>query len=582
MTPDRFRLLPSALLSIPVFGVSLLWVLVVQLAEWVQTGEAFGTLAVRLTLMCVVQVLMFAFPFATWRVLCPRVRPEYWTRLLLGSLVVGAAIRGIVLGSLLVLTGVTESPDIAFRVGASLSHLAVITVLLWFLVSEVRGLHALRRQLIAEREQLLTLQQSAQRDLDEFGARTTEEIRHSIMQSLGGMQGGDSAEFRERLRVTIDDVVRPLSHQLAAQPSAWLPPPPLDRSPGVDWRQAVREGLDPRRIHPVIVPVLLIWMGLPIHLFRYGAMPTAALVATLIVTIPTFWLARMAAIRLSAGRGSGPKGAAFVIAVLVGGLSLGVATLSYMHSEPQPFLFVAVAPILSLLISGPLAVAEAARDQDLALDSELCATTADLRWALARARERHRQQETALARALHGRLQASLAAAFLRLDRAAARGADDDGLLEALRLEIGEAISSLDVIDSEPDPIDKVLALTQSNWSDVVHLGFSIDPPAREALAEDLLCARSVNDLIPELVFNSIRHAGAGSIEVSCDLADHRSLRLSVIDDGRGELITTRYGLGSTLLDEASITWSRTRSGGRTTTTCVLPILSAPSAFVSP
>jgi hypothetical protein len=36
----------------------------------------------------------------------------------------------------------------------------------------------------------------------------------------------------------------------------------------------------------------------------------------------------------------------------------------------------------------------------------------------------------------------------------------------------------------------------------------------------------------------------------------------------------THYGLGSALLDEASITWSRTRLDTRTTTTCLLPILS--------
>ncbi len=580
MTPGRIRLIPQALLSAPVFGFSVLWVIVVQLGEGAAAGEGAGRMPIRLVLLFAVQLVMFAFPYVTWRLICPRVGEQSWTWLLLVALLVGATVRGIVLGFLLLLVGVTDSPEIGFRIVASLTHMAVVVVLLWFLVSEVRALHAARRQLVAERDQLLGLQQAAQRDLAQLSDRATEEIRRSILDSLGGLQATDSAELRERLRVTIDDVVRPLSHHLAAQPSAWTPPPPSRESWGVDWPLAAREGLDPARIHPVIIPIVLIWLGLPIHLFRYGPTLTAAFVATVIVGIPAFWIARRIATRLTAGRGAGIKATAFVLAVTFGGLALGLATLPYMQDQPQPFVFVVAAPILALLIGAPLAIAESARDQDLELESDLRALTADLRWALVRARERFRQQEGALAHALHGRLQASLAAAFLRLDRAVAQGADDAALLAALQAEVLEAVHSLDVIDSEPEPIDTLIALTQSNWSGAVRLDFTVDPQARDALASDPLCARSVNDLIPELVFNSIRHGSATAIDVRLEIEDARTLSLSVLDNGGGDPMPTHYGLGSTLLDEASITWTRSRSDACTTTTCQLPFVSA--ALVTP
>ena len=581
MTPGRIRLLPGALLSAPVFVVSLLWGILVQIGEWAAAGESLSTLAVRLPLLCVVQVLMFAFPFFTLHVICPRVRPKMRNWCLLGSLLVGATVRGVALGILMFLFGVSDSPDLVFRIVASITHMAVVTVLLWFLVSEVRGLHARRRQLIAERDQLVDLQLTAQSDLDLLSDRATEEIRQLILGSLGGLRSTDSTELRQRLRVTIDDVVRPLSHQLAAQPSAWTPPQPPIETMGADWPLAAREGLNPARIHPVLVPILLIWLGLPIHLFRFGPTLTAGFVATVIVGIPAFWLAKIVAVRMTAGRGAGTKAAGFVIAVVIGGMALGLATVPYMQGQPQPFLFVIVAPILALLISGPLAIAETARAQDLELESELKATTVDLRWTLTRTRERYRQQEGALAHALHGRLQASLAATFLRLDRAVAQGADDEALLEALQAEVLDAVSQLDVIDSEPDPIDKLIELTQSNWSGAVHLTFAFDERAKEALARDPLCARSVNDLIPELVFNSVRHGSASAIEVRVEVAGPRTLSLSVIDDGSGGLDATHYGLGSTLLDEASITWTRTRGAGSTTTTCLLPCLGPNFALVT-
>jgi ABC-type multidrug transport system fused ATPase/permease subunit len=581
MKPERFRLLPEALVSVPVFGLSFLWVALVQIGEWAALGDSPGNLALRLVLSLIAHVVMFAFPFITLRVLSPQVSARSRTWLLLLSVVLGAAVRGIVLGILFTATGVTTSPEFVFRVIASISHLAVIVVILWFLVSEVRGLHARRYQLITERDQLQVLQQDAQRDLEQLSDRATGEIRRSILESLGGLRSTDSTELRQRLRTTIDDVVRPLSHKLAAQPTAWAPPQTPPQTMGVDWPLAVREGLNPVRIHPIIVPVLLVWLGLPIHLFQYGPTLTAGLVATLIVAIPAFWLARRVAIRLTSGLGSGAKAVAFVVAVVIGGIALGLATLPYMQGQPQPFLFVVVAPLLALLISGPLAIAEAARDQDRELEADLAATTADLRWMLARTRERYRQQEGALAHALHGRLQASLAAAFLRLDRATAQGIDDEGLLEALQAEVLDAISELDVTDFQPDPIDKLIALTQSNWSGAVHVTFAFDEQAKAALAKDPLCARSVNDLIPELVFNSVRHGSASVIEVRLEVAGPKTLSLSVIDDGSNELNSTYDGLGSTLLNEASIIWARTREEGRTATTCLLPCLSPNAALVS-
>lgn len=582
MKTDRVRLLPAALLSAPVFGISLLWAVLVQLGEWAGLGETVGSLGIRLVSTFAVHVLMFAFPYVTWRLICPRVVPRHWTWLLMASLLVGASVRGVVLGILLFRFGVADSPEYVFRIVASLTHMAVVIVVLWFLVSEVRELHARRRLLIAERDRLVRLQEAARSDLDRLNSRATEEIRESILDSLGGLRSTDSAQLRERLRVTIDDVVRPLSHHLAAQPASWTPPPTSDDSTGADWPQAAREGLDPALIHPVILPIVLIWLGMPIHLFRFGPSLTMVFVSLIAITIPAFWLARAVAIRLTAGRGASAKAVGFVAAVLVGAMVLGVSTLRYMQDEPQPLLFVIAAPVLALLISAPLAIAETAREQDLKLESDLRATTADLRWTLVRARERYRQQEGALAHALHGRLQASLAAAFLRLDRAVAQGRDDEDLVAALQADVRSAVQALDVLDSDPEPIDQLISLTASNWSGAAQVNFEVDQQAREALARDPLCARSVNDLIPELVFNSIRHGNATAITVSLETADARSLSLTVIDNGSGDLASTHYGLGSTLLDETSISWTRTRTSAGTETACLLPVLRPASALVSP
>lgn len=574
--PFRFRLIPEALLSAPVFWFSLLWVFVVQFGEGVGLGDSPINVVARFSLLFFVQVVMFAFPYVTWHLICPRVPSRTWIGLLLASVFIGAAVRGIAFGFLLYAFGVTDSLELVFRVAASLSHLAVITVMLWFLVSEVRGLTSRRRQLIADRDQLRELQLATQSELESLGDRVTDEIRQSIMESLGGLHPSDSitsSTFRERLRLTIDDVVRPLSHQLAAQPQNVNQPQSPEEPTKVNWNLAVREGLNPARIHPVFISILLVWLGIPIHVFQFDPGSVVGLLTTLIFTIPAFLIARRVGMWLSANRGSVAKAVTFVVAVLFGGATLGLATLPYMQDQPQPLIFLVVGPPLALLISGPLAIAEAARSQNLELEWDLKSTTDDLRWTLARTREQYRQRERAVAHALHGRVQATLAAAFLRIDRAVEQGVDDDHLLTSLQAEIREVINELDFQQTEPDPVAAVIALTGSNWSGTATLKESIDPEAKELLSGDLLCARSVNDLIPELVFNSVRHGSASEIEVRLTLIDSKTMSLTVIDNGSGEIKITRHGLGSQLLNDATISWTRDRDGGLTTTSCVLPLL---------
>jgi hypothetical protein len=145
-------------------------------------------------------------------------------------------------------------------------------------------------------------------------------------------------------------------------------------------------------------------------------------------------------------------------------------------------------------------------------------------------------------------VQASLAAAFLRLDRSVAQGTDDDELLASLQAEVLQMVSEFNIDDTEPDPIDKVIALTQSNWSGAVHVNVIIDPLARASLASDPLTARSVNDLIPELVFNSVRHGSARGIDVQLEIADFRTLALTVID-GRGVMAKVASVLASAEAD---------------------------------
>lgn len=566
---QRLRLNPSALLTWPVFAFSFLWTVIAHFTDIANNG--IDHVWLRLALLVLVQLVFFCFPLAVWHLVCPRVSPDAWIRLLIVAIIFGAAVRGAVFGLLLFRAGLTEAPQYAFRILTSVANMATVTVLLWFVVSEVRELQLRRRLLLADRDQLLALQSSAQEGLDSLGSRATEEIRTLVLASLGTPDGASASDVLRRLRFTIDDVVRPLSQRLAVQGATWVPPRIPARPMRVNWLEAVREGLTPSRIRPLVVTLALIWLGLPVHAVQYGPKYAFYLLGTAVVGFPAFWLLRKGAMAVSAGRGAEVRILAFTCAVLLGGESMGLASLVYMHSQPKPYLFVIMVPIFALLISAPLAVAEQARDQSLVIEAELVTSTSDLRWALARTREQHRQQERALAHALHGRIQASLASAIVRLDRAVEAGIDDPSLVAALQREVSSAVDSLDHRIDHPDPIEQVIELTRSNWAGAAEIDFRIPDDARRGLDADVLCANAVNDLIPELVFNSFRHGKASRITIDVHRTEARTLELVVLDNGNLDPRSTRQGLGTQLLDTACIQWTRGLVDGHTQTVCLLP-----------
>ena len=77
----------------------------------------------------------------------------------------------------------------------------------------------------------------------------------------------------------------------------------------------------------------------------------------------------------------------------------------------------------------------------------------------------------------------------------------------------------------------------------------------------------SLIDVIPDLVFNAIKHGKANSIEISIKFQDERVVELIVKDNGIHELVDLGTGLGTKIMNESAISWNRERIAGHTVTT---------------
>lgn len=106
----------------------------------------------------------------------------------------------------------------------------------------------------------------------------------------------------------------------------------------------------------------------------------------------------------------------------------------------------------------------------------------------------------------------------------------------------------------------------------VADITFDIEPELEKIVNHDIFCLTTINDLLPELCFNSINHGKAQRIEISVVKVQDRVIELVAVDNGASELVELRQGMGTRLLDECAMRWSRSRADGHTIIRITLPV----------
>ena len=517
---------------------------------------------------------MFAIPASVWPIIRRYIRPVRQVFPLGLALVIGIIFRGWVLAELLFYFKITPELDLRYRVFIAVTSMLFATTLVWGGFSSVYSHHERRRDLLSERNKLVLLERSLQQSAAQFDSSAPENIRASIFHSLELEENTPADEFLTRLRTTLDEIVRPLSHALLTDSKDWKSPVTPNLNISINWREVIRNAADPKRIHPKLLTVFISILSAPSNFVNGGLQYGILGLLTFIIAGPPIVLGvKKLAIAVSRERPETIRMIAFMVSLPIAGLLLGVSTLVYTTGHPKPYQYITEGPLFVLLLSAIFAVFETSREQSIAIENDLEQNTKDLQWMIARAREQHRQSERALAHSLHGRLQAVLASAIIRIEQSVSRQAQTAELIRGIKEELRETITNLNMRDLNNESIKTMINLIQNNWAGVSEIEFKIDDGAEQALLFDPLCLGALNDLLPELIFNSIRHGKASQITVSVNLKDSRTVEVGVIDNGSFTIASDRISVGTQLLDEATISWNRNRLENETAVHLLLPIV---------
>lgn len=564
---------PECLITVPVVLGSFLWFALVYFGTPGTNGT--GNVPARLLCLVVAHIALLAIPVAVWLVVRRDPWPERATALLIVAMLLGCVARGFVWGWLLYLTGVASEVEVLFRTTASLAQVTLAVGFLWLVTATVRRYAERRRNLLAEQERLVVLQSQAAAQLRQLDEEAAEQVRASVLEGLGHGEPARVDEVLRRIRLTLNDVVRPLSRQLESQGEAWSEPVTPVGDYRVRWWPTVKKAADPARIHPVLVTAMFELVALAI-IPRYGLMVAVALAASVVlVLLPLLWIFRVVGMRLTRRAPAAVKALAFAAALAVPGVTLGRFDALYASWTNVVTPFPLAAPVYTALFGVIVAVTDSALRQARDVEAELKATDADLRWAIARAREQHRQHRLALAHAVHGRIQATLAAAILQLETALRQGEAPEELVEKVQKRLLDCVNGLDLRTTEPDPLPDLLRKVRATWNGATAIELLSGNGVQAALDHDRQCLTTLNDVVPELVFNAVRHGGADHIDITLSRPEPRVLELAVVDNGSGTADSVGTGLGTRLLDDCSITWSRQRCDPGSAATVLLPLLPA-------
>ena len=561
--------MPRTLLTWPVFTVSLVWAVVTNFSD--VDNNPPGNVGMRIVAVASGHVVFFG-AVAVF-VLVTRFLPRLVGALaMVPAMVLLSVFRGWVVFTFLFAIGHDTADVLEYRMVGSIANVGMSTLITAVVVHRVRTYRETRRALLAEQFRLVEVRDHAGGRLDDMSQKTLEEVRGSIMGALAVGEVRPTLVTTERIERTIEEVIRPLSHQLEREHITWVSDESGVKPESVRWQEVLRTALSRRHLYPLLVGLAMGGVASATSFRNHPTFEALYVVAMAVVgTLLGLFVARWVMDKVNVAWG---KRVVMVLGALTTGLLTGLGTLPVKLDTDNPLSLVIQSPLFTLAFTVLFALAGSATRQAEKTTKRLAQTTNELAWEVARVSERYRQARAKLARALHGKIQAGMMSSLIRLKQAIKNGDPDlEALTAQTQKDLTALVNSLGRMSAtQTVSLDEILENVRETWLGVATCHLTIQEEAERLLATDLITLATLTELIPELAFNAIKHGQATLVSFDLESADNHLLTMTCRDNGLRPPESGRVGLGTKLLDECAVSWQRSSADGGTVTEIVLPL----------
>jgi signal transduction histidine kinase len=563
------RYLTSAnVLSWPVILLISLLTVTANLGDTSLNGTQF--VAERIALVLGGQALFF---FGIWvcdRLFIQRVSSaSQWVALL--SCIVGlATLRGILYAEAAWRLGLTAELNLLPRILSSMTTLVLLLLIVTLIFglavessNQRRELKSIRRR-IAELETRRTHQR-------EMNAALLKQTVSQLEESLAPDLLDTPERTLSALRSSIDEVIRPIARTLNRQADL------LDRGVTVhteraNWQKFLSKMMDARSLNPLAaVTIFALWVMLPMTRVL-PVSEASGLVALLAVAL---WMVtrglQLIVVKYFGSKRNWLAPVILVLSSLLGVSLAGIFMPAWMTGRFELGLFA------SYVISGFLAAGlRLAFRESRKVSHVIAKANTDLDWMLARTNEVQLFNDRVITATLHGKAQAALAAAALRLQQAVRDGSNVEHAAELARQEAERVLTVVTNIEPVIEPLADALRELTQLWQGLCEIAWDETDSVFTRVDDDPVCARLCAELIVELCTNAIKHGKAKHIVVSVTHIIERVLSVAVSNDGEG-LSSQSTGFGSRLLEQSCLSWHELDADGMTQVTVTVPFSAAES-----
>ena len=566
----RDGLTPADALGLPVFLILLFWNI---LANWFDSAHvANGQPANRLFIIFVAQLAMWAFLWSlVW--IFKLFKREFQGWPLFAALVIVTAIRGVLIQLVLDAAGINTVTGMPVRVTFSVLYVGIGVVVIGLWLHQIRRHNELLETMFGEQERLYRIKFEAEHKITEANERLIANIKTDLLKRVDALQAREPLQALAGLRAAIDQVVRPMSQQLAYSTQSWSPEPARPRRVGVSWPRVFAQAFTVENIRPAAATLAAAVLIAPSTV----QILTITNAWHLLIIVPILQLAflsvyRALSVRFLRKSKVWLQAAVVAVGFLAAGSIASVIAVLLVPADVAMHIFRFPSMIYTLIIGACSALFYQARKAMAKVEEQLQATTAEASWQITRIRQKHREIEHSLANQLHGKVQGALSATYLKLATDVKSGLVTSEALSEYRSGLVDSILSLGDNGARPLKFDETIEETRRTWENVCEIDVRVEPELRALIYRDPLLCHAIEDLLPELAFNAVKHGRAKLFSLNLELTTDRTVRLTATDDGSELNATQKSGIGSKLLDDCTISWSRSSALDGTTVMAELPL----------
>ena len=439
--------------------------------------------------------------------------------------------------------------------------LSLVTVLVSNSVRATQELETLETSRLLLEKRLSSMRGEISRLNAEVAGRVSGLISPVIQQLMQNLKGAKSAEIGKEvqaLRSTVDDIVRPLSLDIA-QSSGELSDTEVARAK-VSLRQdfSFSEKIQPSKmLLPFWSSVLITLVSTPAALVFYLQEAVLALAIFAVVTYVVLELVSLVlrSVSVSTVAALAIQVVAFTLSGITSSVTIAMANL------PSGSYPVGRIVTLSIIIGVGVFIGQLRQTQRVITQIAAREVNAQLELLNSQARRELWLNRRRIATVLHGPVQAALYASAMRLAQATR---PTKKLIQTVNADLESALEVLKFDSLEAPDLKSVLAQIGEVWSGNCEIYLGVSKNVYQITKKNALLSEAVVEVLREGISNAIKHGQATEIDVEAKVSG-KLIELSIVNNGKAPVNKAGNGFGSKLYDELTLAWQLSETAdGRT------------------